>query len=289
MGASLRNQTTSGFSAFALAGILLICSASQALGAEDFRELRTSGVRLEVPAFFQPASDAAAWRDDMKQNRDFDGERLSSNDGKIELSVYTLGANAQEMKMSFDQQWAADSRTNMVQRVTYKAKKADWYVVSGFDERDWIFYLKVIRSGNRRAEFVVAFEKAQEARIGPLLDRISKSFAFSVPAEPSGANTAPREEVDRRSKDVVLQDLLVRCEKNWVLWNARKERMTAAKLAGQSPSPAELNELKAIGSKTISIAGEVQRLLRSALDRGDNEFALKIQAQFNSHYCGFRI
>ncbi len=101
-----------------------------------------------------------------------DGQTFVSKDGRAVLIAY--GAyNA--LDQSLDALLASDSSRNG-RRTTYTAKRADWFVISGYEPDGRIFYQKTLLRQDVLYSFELRYPQQQKARYNPLTGIIGKSF-----------------------------------------------------------------------------------------------------------------
>jgi hypothetical protein len=123
------------------------------------------GYVIVVPPLLRSQDDVAAG----------DGKRFATEDGEVTLTV--LGTKAPSPNL--DELYAGASKSSAQRDVTYKARQADWFVVSGF-EGERVFYSKVVVQPDRWARFDLSYSKARKAAVDPLIGGLAKSFHFAT-------------------------------------------------------------------------------------------------------------
>ena len=152
--------------------ILMIAAVSQlpaprAALADDWRTYHNDryGTTIDYPGFFKPGTPPEA----------DDGLKFTSADG-AEFSVFAsynaLGFDLAGFQDFIKENLAAGAV------VTYRAHGDDWFVISGTQESDRIFYERHLLShgGEMTEGLVMTYPAALKQKYDPIVARMAKSF-----------------------------------------------------------------------------------------------------------------
>ena len=103
-----------------------------------------------------------------------DGQRFLSSKDNVELAVYG-GNNALDQTLRQRLSETASRLVGSSGKVTYKAQKANWFVVSG-QSGQTIFYVKTILNRDQFKTFELTYDRAAAALYDPLVARFVACF-----------------------------------------------------------------------------------------------------------------
>jgi hypothetical protein len=104
--------------------------------------------------------------------------RFVSRDGRALLvATAATGRSAADLGELFERQSRGASADSPMRVVTYRVRRDDWFVVSGY-EQSRIWYEKTIAAGGTLASFRLEYDEAQRKIYDPVAAAVSKSFAI---------------------------------------------------------------------------------------------------------------
>lgn len=102
-----------------------------------------------------------------------DGQAFATADGKVTLGG-SGGFNVDEMG-SIENRWK-DSLAEPNRTITYKVKKANWYVVSGVTKAGLGFYERYDANAKYWARWTMTYPQVDEKKYAPWIERIAKGY-----------------------------------------------------------------------------------------------------------------
>ncbi len=99
-----------------------------------------------------------------------DGQRFVSRDGRAVLTVYGTHGDGATLRSMFN------AACTEMTKVTYRACRASWYVVSGI-RNGRIVYTRALKAAGVFKVFVMEYDAAQRAVYDPVVERVARSFA----------------------------------------------------------------------------------------------------------------
>lgn len=66
-------------------------------------------------------------------------------------------------------------------KITYRAARADWMVLSGETGTGFVFYIKALKRGGAIANFQLKYPASKTARYQPIVQRLSQCLAWPRP------------------------------------------------------------------------------------------------------------
>ncbi|MGV3663453.1 MAG: hypothetical protein ACO1TE_24995 [Prosthecobacter sp.] len=102
-----------------------------------------------------------------------DGQTFASADGKVTLAAwgaFNVDGNG-DLEPSWQAALAEPGRT-----ITYKVKKAGWYVISGVMKDGTGFYERHTASSKYVAGWKMTYPQAEEKKYSPWVERIAKGY-----------------------------------------------------------------------------------------------------------------
>ena len=147
--------------------LLAIGLLAAACHSAQAQELRT----YMEPRFGTAAHVPAGWRSEPLSSAGGSGSQFVSPDGDTWIAVYGMRAETQAGGRN-----ARDIGFAENENVTYRADGAQWFVRSGFKQRERIFYRKAVFSCGGRVAHLLAFEypaaeKGEHDRLVTLIAR----------------------------------------------------------------------------------------------------------------------
>lgn len=101
------------------------------------------------------------------------GQAFVSADDKATLVIF--GSFNVDGNGDLDESWK-DALSNPERTITYKVKKADWYVVSGVTKNGLGFYEKYTANAKYCAGWSMSYPQADEKKYSAWIERIAKGF-----------------------------------------------------------------------------------------------------------------
>lgn len=101
------------------------------------------------------------------------GQQFASLDGKVVLTgggFFNVDGNG-----DVEARWKADL-AEPDRTITYKVKKADWYVISGVTKSGLGFYEKYTANAKYCAGWSITYPQADEKKVSAWIERIAKGF-----------------------------------------------------------------------------------------------------------------
>ncbi len=102
-----------------------------------------------------------------------DGQRFSSADGKVVLTAwgaFNVDGNG-DLEPTWQSALAEAGRT-----ITYKVKKAGWFVISGVTKDGTGFYERYTANNKYVAGWQMTYPQAEEKKYSPWVERIAKGY-----------------------------------------------------------------------------------------------------------------
>ena len=110
-----------------------------------------------------------------------DGQIFLSRDARVKLTVF---ASHNALNETLDSRYARDSRGGLPgdpkRVVTYHARKANWYAVSG-TRSGAVFYQKTHLVGDTFSTWEITYPESQKASWNPVVTRINAGFHTAKP------------------------------------------------------------------------------------------------------------
>lgn len=100
-----------------------------------------------------------------------DGQRFVSTDGKVTLLMY--GAFNVEGNGDLEPRWR-ESLAEPGRTITYKVRKAGWYVISGVMQDGTGFYERYTADARHAAGWSITYPQSDEKKYAPWIERIAK-------------------------------------------------------------------------------------------------------------------
>jgi hypothetical protein len=104
-----------------------------------------------------------------------DGRTFKSKDGLVKMLAY--GSNNSLME-KLETRFNAESTSSATRKVTYKLFKADFFVISGVENKN-VFYQKVLFKNDEYKTFLISYPIAQQKTYDPITAKIAASFKHS--------------------------------------------------------------------------------------------------------------
>ena len=101
------------------------------------------------------------------------GQRFETADGRVALTCW--GSFNVDGSGDPDARWKA-ALAEPGRTITYKVRKADWYVVSGVTDEGVGFYERYQANDKYCAGWVITHPQADEAKYRPWIERIARGF-----------------------------------------------------------------------------------------------------------------
>jgi len=89
--------------------------------------------------------------------------------------------NAENVSLS---EWSSNEAAlyvGTVGKITYRAGRADWTVLSGDDGKGHDFYIKVVRNRDAFVIFQIQYPAQKAGTFRPVVQRLAKCFAVAAP------------------------------------------------------------------------------------------------------------
>jgi hypothetical protein len=150
-------------------GTIIIVSLAS---ASDWRQETNKryGFMLSYPADFIPER--------LPENGD--GRRYHSPDGQVSLAASAFHLASDNDPGGLEAFWAKEL-SERGQTVTYKLKRANWYVISGVNPNGFEFYHKAFFYPTYQVEFEITYPHSQNARWNKVVERLSREFVPALP------------------------------------------------------------------------------------------------------------
>ena len=108
---------------------------------------------------------------------DGSGQRFVSESGAFLVVTGVRGRSAADLRELFEKQSRSAPPENPTRIVTYKVKKDDWFVVSGY-ERQRVWYEKAMLSKDTLASFHIEYDESEKQAFDPVVEKIARSFSI---------------------------------------------------------------------------------------------------------------
>lgn len=102
-----------------------------------------------------------------------DGQRFATPDGKVDLAAW--GSFNVEGNGDLDTAWQA-ALAEPGRTITYKVKKAGWYVISGVTTDGTGFYERYAAIPTHVAGWKITYPQAEAKKYAPWVERIAKGY-----------------------------------------------------------------------------------------------------------------
>jgi hypothetical protein len=112
------------------------------------------------------------------ESADGTSQRFVSRDGRALLvATGATGRSTADLRDLYERQSRGATPENPTRVVTYRVKRENWFVVSGY-EQSRIWYEKTIASGDTLATFRLEYDEAQRQLYDPVAASVAASFAI---------------------------------------------------------------------------------------------------------------
>lgn len=105
-----------------------------------------------------------------------DGQKFLSKNADATLLVYAShNALEKTVKDLYQEAVSENTETNALKNVTYKVLKKNWFVVSGFKDKN-IFYQKTVMTNYGYKSFYIEYPASKKTSYNPIVKTVAASF-----------------------------------------------------------------------------------------------------------------